>query len=70
MSRRVSGRNEKAPTSDTDDVPMTMLNRGAWLVKVPRYLSDEWRKRRGQEVGEVTPDESTIRFVSTIKQGE
>jgi hypothetical protein len=42
--------NRKRPTSDTS-VDCELGKRGVWLVKVPRYLSDQWQQQHGREVG-------------------
>jgi hypothetical protein len=40
----------------------------AWLVKVPRYLSDEWKKHPNEIVGHIrSPDgDDRIKFVSQL----
>uniref|UniRef100_A0AC35TI71 General transcription factor IIF subunit 2 n=1 Tax=Rhabditophanes sp. KR3021 TaxID=114890 RepID=A0AC35TI71_9BILA len=37
--------------SKRSNVDTTDANKGLWLVKVPRYLSDIWKKNQGQKVG-------------------
>jgi len=41
--------------------------RGLWLVKVPKYLSQEWEKHDGEQVGKLVVDGGSIRLVSTIQ---
>lgn len=45
---------EQEKSQETRDVDLTAAGRGVWLVKVPKYLSEKWKKAGGKcEVGKL-----------------
>lgn len=43
---------EEVPSRQVREVDLTAAGRGVWLVKVPKYLSEKWKKASGKcEVG-------------------
>ncbi|MFH4984420.1 hypothetical protein AB6A40_011129 [Gnathostoma spinigerum] len=42
---------DKKKRPAADKVDCELAKRGVWLVKVPRYLSEQWEARAGQDVG-------------------
>ncbi len=66
-----------APSSQFSDADMTPVNvsaaaRGLWLVKVPKYLSQEWEKHEGESVGKLVVEggKRDIKLISTISVPE
>ena len=49
-----NGTTPKEKSKHKGDVELTHTNRGVWLVKVPKYISDRWEKAAANtEVGKL-----------------
>ena len=49
-----NGTTPKEKSKNKGDVELTHTNRGVWLVKVPKYISDRWEKAAANtEVGKL-----------------
>jgi transcription initiation factor TFIIF subunit beta len=61
----------KKRVHDSEAVSVTKAKRGLFLVKVPRYLSDEWERNAGSTVGKLSSKnmilKSTLPTVSKSK---
>lgn len=52
---------EETPGKPVRDVDLTAAGRGVWLVKVPKYLSEKWKKTSGKsEVGRLKITRSKV----------
>lgn len=57
----MSGNQEQEKTPESKDVDLNAAGRGVWLVKVPKYLSERWKKAEGKcEVGKLRITRSKI----------